>query len=106
MGRIPLGRHTKASTAASAHSERDPCITGSHPEILKHYSTTGLLARLEAALLDDGADPAHPTLLALAPYDHFHGRGLEATEDMAAFHPIRPTDHLLDVGSGLGGPAR
>ena len=28
-------------------------------------------------------DPAHPTLDSLAPYDHFHGRGLEATEEMA-----------------------
>lgn len=76
------------------------------PTIMKHYQTTGLLARLESALRDDGGDPAHPTIEALAPYDHFHGRGLEATEDMAALHAIRPTDHLLDVGSGLGGPAR
>jgi ubiquinone/menaquinone biosynthesis C-methylase UbiE len=75
-------------------------------EIVEHYSTSGLLARLEAALRADGVDPAHPTIEALAPYDQFHGRGLDATEDMAALVAIRPTDHLLDVGSGLGGPAR
>ena len=75
-------------------------------KVAEHYTTSGLLARLEAALRADGADPAHPTIEALAPYDQFHGRGLEATEDMATLVRMRPTDHLLDVGSGLGGPAR
>jgi len=74
--------------------------------IVAHYATSGLLARLESALRSDGIDPAHPTIEALAPYDQFHGRGLEATEDIAALVAVRPTDHLLDVGSGLGGPAR
>jgi hypothetical protein len=69
--------------------------------IIEHYAKSGLLQRLEAALRADGADPAHPTLEALAPYDHFHGRGLEATEDMAALVPVRSTDHVLDVGSFL-----
>jgi ubiquinone/menaquinone biosynthesis C-methylase UbiE len=75
-------------------------------KIVEHYATGGLLARFESALRADGVDPAHPTIEALAPYDQFHGRGLEATKDMAALVAVRPTDHLLDVGSGLGGPAR
>ena len=75
-------------------------------KVVEHYAKGGLLERLEAALRADGADPAHPTIEALAPYDHFHGGGLEATEDMAALVSVRPADHLLDVGSGLGGPAR
>jgi len=75
-------------------------------KIVEHYGIGALLARLEAALRADGADPTHPTIEELAPYDQFHGRGLEATEDMAALVSVRPADHLLDVGSGLGGPAR
>lgn len=75
-------------------------------KIVDHYSTDGLLARIEAALRADGVDPARPTIEALAPYDQFHGRGVEATEDLAALVTVRPSDHLLDVGSGLGGPAR
>src|SRR5690348_7816919 len=75
-------------------------------DITSHYTKGDLLARLEAALVEDGVDPAQPTLEELAPYDQFHGRGLEATEDIAALCTVRPTDHLLDVGSGLGGPAR
>ena len=74
--------------------------------ITDHYTSGDLLARLEARLREDGVDPSRPTVEALAPYDHFHGRGLEATEDMAALLQIAETDHILDVGSGLGGPAR
>ena len=75
-------------------------------EITHHYTSGDLLARLEARLREDGFDPARPTAQALAPYDHFHGRGLEATEDMAESLRVSETDHILDVGSGLGGPAR
>ena len=75
-------------------------------DITGHYSQGGLLTRLEASLSEDGVDPAHPTLEELAPYDHFHGRGLEATEDMANRLPISAADRILDIGSGLGGPAR
>ena len=81
-------------------------MSDAQSKVVQHYAKSGLLGRLEAALRADGVDPAHPTIEALAPYDHFHGRGLEATEDMAALVTARPTYHLLDVGSGLGGPAR
>lgn len=43
---------------------------------------------------------------ALAPYDQFHGRGLEATVEIADQLQIDATDHILDIGSGIGGPAR
>ena len=75
-------------------------------EISKHYSQGDLLSRLNAALREDGADPDHPSLEALAPYDQFHGRGLEATSEIAELMQAGPGDHILDIGSGLGGPAR
>jgi ubiquinone/menaquinone biosynthesis C-methylase UbiE len=43
---------------------------------------------------------------ALAPYDQFHGRGLEATVEVGGLMQAGPGDHLLDIGSGIGGPAR
>lgn len=75
-------------------------------DIRSHYARGDLLQRLNAALADDGADRARPTAEALAPYDHFHGRGIEATRDAADLVQPGAGDHLLDVGSGLGGPAR
>jgi ubiquinone/menaquinone biosynthesis C-methylase UbiE len=75
-------------------------------EISAHYSRGDLLSRLNAALLDDGVDPDRPSIEALAPYDQFHGRGLEATLEIAALVQAGPADHVLDIGSGIGGPAR
>jgi SAM-dependent methyltransferase len=71
-----------------------------------HYSRGVLRERLYAALAEDGVDPQHPSLDALAPYDQFHGRGLEATVEIADALTVRAADHILDIGSGIGGPAR
>jgi len=75
-------------------------------DVSRHYSRGDLLSRLNAALVADGADPNHPTAEALAPYDHFHGRGLDATIELADLMPARASDRVLDIGSGIGGPAR
>jgi ubiquinone/menaquinone biosynthesis C-methylase UbiE len=75
-------------------------------DIAAHYSQGQLLSRLSAALKDDGVDPNHLTMEALAPYDQFHGRGLEATVEVASLVEAGAADHLLDIGSGIGGPAR
>lgn len=46
------------------------------------------------------------TLEDLAPVDHFHARGLPATVELADRLPIKADQHILDIGCGLGGPAR
>jgi ubiquinone/menaquinone biosynthesis C-methylase UbiE len=74
--------------------------------IARHYTRGDLLDRLRAALRADGIDPDKPTLAQLAPYDQFHGRGVEATAEAAAIMPAKAGDHLLDIGSGIAGPAR
>jgi len=79
---------------------------GDDHKITAHYSRGNLLERLNAALRDDGVDPFRPNVDALAPYDQFHGRGVDATQEMAESLAIAATDHILDVGSGIGGPAR
>jgi len=76
------------------------------PDIAAHYSRGHLLDRLRATLAAEGGDPDHPTLEALAPHDQFHGRGLDATEEVAGMLAVKPTDRILDIGSGIGGPAR
>ncbi len=74
--------------------------------ITDHYTSGDLLNRLKAALRADGADPDRPTIESLAPFDQFHGRGVESTEQLAAGLRVAADEHLLDVGSGIGGPAR
>jgi 2-polyprenyl-3-methyl-5-hydroxy-6-metoxy-1,4-benzoquinol methylase len=74
--------------------------------VSSHYSSGALMARLRAALAAEGIDPDRPTVEQLAPFDHFHGRGLEATQQAANLVSATPADHILDVGSGIGGPAR
>ncbi len=49
-------------------------------------------------------DNLHPDGLALV--DEFHVRGREATEELAALAELSPDQRVLDVGSGIGGPAR
>jgi len=46
------------------------------------------------------------TLEDLAPVDHFHARGFPATVELADRLPIRAGQRILDIGCGLGGPAR
>ncbi len=74
--------------------------------IAGHYTSGTLMDRLKAVLSADGHDPEKLTLDALAPYDHFHGRGLEATVELADGLKVSSEDNILDVGCGIGGPAR
>jgi ubiquinone/menaquinone biosynthesis C-methylase UbiE len=76
------------------------------PDVSVHYTSGNLWERLRAVLVAESVDSDHPTMAALAPYDHFHGRGLEATEELASAVVVRAADHILDIGSGIGGPAR
>jgi SAM-dependent methyltransferase len=75
-------------------------------DVSAHYSGGDLHERLQKALAADGIDYDHLSLDALAPYDQFHGRGLEATVEIANLVSIVAGDHILDIGSGIGGPAR
>ncbi|HTV87972.1 MAG TPA: class I SAM-dependent methyltransferase [Stellaceae bacterium] len=74
--------------------------------VAQHYGSAGIAERALAALrAANGADtPVTPD--ALAPIDHFHGRGVLATEELARRLDPQPGEHLLDIGSGIGGPAR
>ena len=75
-----------------------------------HYARSGsgvaIAARILAALrAHAGADVAI-TPETLAPLDHLHGRGAQATEELVALLEPRAGEAILDIGSGLGGPAR
>jgi ubiquinone/menaquinone biosynthesis C-methylase UbiE len=74
--------------------------------VVAHYGRGDLLERIEDALRATGKDPLAPTLDDLAGVDEFHARGREATVELAELLPAMLDTELLDIGSGLGGPAR
>ena len=72
----------------------------------EHYSSGDLSARILEALRAAGKDPDALTADDLAPIDQLHARGREATLELAHLAGISPRMRVLDVGGGLGGPAR
>jgi MPBQ/MSBQ methyltransferase len=75
-------------------------------QVAQHYGKGGLLIRILDALTQAGKDVDHLTIDDLAPVDEFHSRRRLATEELAALLAPSASDHVIDVGSGLGGPSR
>ena len=75
-------------------------------EVARHYGTAGIAARVLAALHEAQGPDTPVTVDTLAPFDHFHGRGVQATEELVAALRPQAGERILDIGSGLGGPAR
>ena len=71
-----------------------------------HYRATGLTERLKSALAVLGPEGQRLTPAQLSALDHFHTRGLAATGELAKLAGIAADISVLDVGSGVGGPAR
>lgn len=61
-------------------------------------------ALLRALPVPEGGRPL--TVDDLAPLDHFHGGGQPATARLARLGGLAAGERVLDVGGGLGGPAR
>jgi len=70
------------------------------------YARGDLLDRLYSALSSAGRDIDNLTRDDLAPMEEFHIGGREETKNLAAMSHIKNGDLVLDIGSGLGGPAR
>jgi len=70
------------------------------------YATANLGERIVAALKDAGIPPEKWTPEILGPADQIHGGGLQQTQVHAALVSITSDMHLLDIGCGIGGPAR
>ena len=74
--------------------------------VREHYRATGLTERLKTALAAFGPAEQRLTPQQLAALDQFHTRGLAATTELAKLAGITADMSVLDVGSGVGGPAR
>ncbi len=72
----------------------------------RHYARNDLVEAIREALLRLGKDPAKLTPADLAGFDEFHTRGRAATRELAEKLALTPASLVLDIGAGLGGPAR
>ena len=75
-------------------------------KITEHWTTGDIARSIFAALEEAGVDTANLTADDLAPLDNMHGGAAEATRGLLARLSPRPDQHFLDIGSGIGGPAR
>lgn len=74
--------------------------------VADHYARSGLIAAIENGLRKAGKPVDAVTIDDLAAVDEFHIGGRKATADLMEQLAIAPDCHVLDVGCGLGGPAR
>jgi SAM-dependent methyltransferase len=78
-------------------------VTGA---IADHWGRGDVYGLIVAALRKASKPLEGLTVEDLAPVDHFHARGLPATVELADRLPIGPGQRILDIGCGVGGPAR
>ncbi len=75
-------------------------------DVAQHYTTGGLIARIDAALTQAGANPDALTFDDLKPVDEFHTAGIESTTALLDQLQIGPDMVVYDLGCGIGGTAR
>jgi sarcosine/dimethylglycine N-methyltransferase len=75
-------------------------------EVRDHWTRRGVLARLDAVLTELGHNPQNLTPEILATVEHLHTGGIATTRDQAKQVSLTPNSRVLDVGCGMGGPAR
>ncbi len=74
--------------------------------VAQHYGRDGLEPAILAALTEAGKDIAHLDPVDLAGIDEFHLGWRAQTMALAERLGLGRGDHVLDIGAGIGGPAR
>ena len=74
--------------------------------VVSHYANRGLFALIADGLKTAGKDLHSITLNDLKSVDEFHIGGVQATNDLLTQLKIGRETDVLDIGSGIGGPAR
>ncbi len=76
-------------------------------KVIDHYTSgSDLVEAIRLGLQNAGKDINSITTADLASVDEFHIRGRKATLELAEQMYLRRDSRVLDIGSGLGGPAR
>jgi len=72
----------------------------------QHYGESGLMGRVLGALEESGINVQDAVSKDFSPGAEFHIGGRAATVKLANFAKLQSHHRVLDLGSGLGGPAR
>jgi SAM-dependent methyltransferase len=75
-------------------------------EVARHYTRGDLERTILEALAADGKDPDRLAASDLAGVDEFHLGWRASTVELAQDLQLSSGQHVLDIGSGIGGPAR
>ena len=74
--------------------------------VAQHYGNDGIVSRIVSALADAGFDTNDLEPNVFAGADEFHIGGRKGSEYVAKALDLESGQRLLDIGSGIGGPAR
>jgi SAM-dependent methyltransferase len=81
-------------------------MTDTTTRVRVHYDATGLTDRIKSALATTTPEGQTLTVAQLAQLDQFHTRGVLATAELGTAAGLEPSTRVLDLGCGIGGPAR
>ncbi|MDA0916109.1 MAG: class I SAM-dependent methyltransferase [Proteobacteria bacterium] len=74
---------------------------------IENFWTRGdIYSRVRQAMSAANLDNKNLDVEELFPIDQYHARGIAATIDLGKKMPISENQKILDIGCGLGGPAR
>ncbi len=71
-----------------------------------HYTKENMADKIFSTLSESGVDINNLTREDIASYEEFHIGGREATRLLAEYASIQSEKSVLDIGCGIGGPAR
>lgn len=72
----------------------------------RQWATGDVYGRIIEAMRAASISPEAVTVEQMAAVDHLHACGFAATIELADALPVKAGDHLVDIGCGVGGPAR
>jgi ubiquinone/menaquinone biosynthesis C-methylase UbiE len=81
-------------------------MTDSTSKVREHYHATGLTDRIKSVLATIAPEGQMLTVAQLVSLDQFHTRGILATAELASAVGLEKSTRVLDLGCGIGGPAR
>jgi sarcosine/dimethylglycine N-methyltransferase len=86
--------------------ERKSAMPDYSQTVNQHYGGADLSARILDALRGVGKEPDNLTRDDLAVFDEFHTGGRASTRELARLAGLGRGMRVLDIGCGVGGPAR